>query len=56
MVQNTDAAGADRPADQPRSTAPATTATVDLLPFEQQIVDVVNKFIADQRPDEAHRR
>ena len=55
VVQNTDAARPDRPADQLASTGAGKDGTVDLLPFEKDMVDIVNKFIASQDTDQARR-
>ena len=54
VVQNTAQLAADRPAAPAgHHRAPARTAQLDLLPFEQEMVDIVNKFIASS--DDAER-
>lgn len=49
VVQNTNALAPTGPQTSPMHRA-GTDKTVDLLPYEQEMVDVVNKFIAEQDP------
>ena len=53
VVQNTSQLGAGRPADQPWHQRAGSRGKLDLLPFEQQLVDIVNKFIVSS--DNAER-